>query len=74
MIITKVEIKQTSDSSELITIAFSDGAELTCTKYHKFYIQDGFINSKLKCDIIKSSKVAIIEAQDLREEMKLIKL
>jgi len=70
---SEVEIKQTNDCSELMTITFSDGAELTCTKYHKFYIQDGFIKGKLKSDIINSSKVTVIEAQNLCENMKLIK-
>ena len=52
----EVEVKQTNDNSELITVTLSDGAELTCTKYHKFYIQDGFINGKLKCDILNHLK------------------
>jgi ribonucleotide reductase alpha subunit len=70
---SETTIKQTSDNSELITIAFSDGSELTCTKYHKFYIQMKYPTSKMKQDIIKSKKVSIIEAQNLKPNMKLIK-
>lgn len=35
-------IRKTSDAASLITIKFSDGAELTCTKQHKFYIQNSY--------------------------------
>ena len=70
---SKTTIKQTSDKSELITITFTDGSELTCTKYHKFYIQTKYLNYTIKKDIIKSKNVTIIEAQDLKPNMKLIK-
>ena len=45
---SEIEVKQTNDNSALITINFSDGSELTCTKYHKFYIQKDYckINEK----------------------------
>jgi ribonucleoside-diphosphate reductase alpha chain len=67
-----VEVKQTNDSAELLTIEFSDGSELTCTKYHKFYIQTKYPN-KMKQDVLKSKSVEIIEAQNLKCNMKLIK-
>ena len=70
---SEVEVKQTNDNSELITITFSDGAELTCTKYHKFYIQNGNPTYKIKADIITSKKVELVEAQYLQKDMKLIK-
>jgi len=69
---SEVIVKQTNDNAELLTIAFSDGAELTCTKYHKFYIQTKY-PSKMKQDVIKSKSVKLIEAQDLKPNMKLIK-
>ena len=69
----EVEVKQTNLLSELISVSFSDGSELTCTKYHKFYIQNGYISSKFKGDIINSNKVSIIEAQNLEKDMNLIK-
>ena len=70
---SEVIVKQTNDNAELLTIAFSDGAELTCTKYHKFYIQKKYPTSKMKQDVIKSKSVKLIEAQDLKPNMKLIK-
>ena len=36
---SEVIVKKTSDESELIDVNLSDGSKLTCTKYHKFYIQ-----------------------------------
>ena len=66
-------VKQTSDDSELITVDFSDGSKLTCTKYHKFYIQTKYPTSKMKQDVIKSKNVSIVEAQNLKPDMKLIK-
>uniref|UniRef100_A0A6C0C4Z2 ribonucleoside-diphosphate reductase n=1 Tax=viral metagenome TaxID=1070528 RepID=A0A6C0C4Z2_9ZZZZ len=65
---SETTIKQTSDKSELITIDFSDGSQLTCTKYHKFYIQTKYTD--MKQDSIKN--VSIIEAQNLKPDMKLI--
>merc|ERR1712166_1669813 len=70
---SEVIVEQTNDSAELLTIEFSDGSELTCTKYHKFYIQTKYPTSKMKQDIIKSKSVKLIEAKDLKPNMKLIK-
>ena len=58
---SKTTIYQTSAYSELIEVHTSDGCVLTCTKYHKFYIQDKAINS-----------VKIVEAQDLKNGMIII--
>jgi len=69
---SEVTVKQTNDSEELLTIEFSDGSTLTCTKYHKFYIQKKY-QSKMKQDIIKSKSVELVEAKDLKINMKLIK-
>ena len=70
---SEVVVKQTSENSELITVNFSDGSELTCTKYHKFYIQDKYPTFNMKQDVIKSKSVSIVEAKDLKQDMKLIK-
>lgn len=75
---SQVEIKKTNDKAELITIYFSDGMELTCTKYHKFYIRNNtryyHSPSNDKLDIIKNLKyVDIVEAQNLKPGMKLVK-
>jgi ribonucleoside-diphosphate reductase alpha chain len=70
---SKVTVKQTSDESELISIHFSDGSELTCTKYHKFFIQNKNLSYIMKKDIILSKNVRVVEAQNLKKDMKLIK-
>ena len=70
---SEVIVKKTSDESELIDVNLSDGSKLTCTKYHKFYIQKKFKSRKSKKDIIKSSIVELVEAQNLKKDMKLIK-
>ena len=70
---SEVIIKQTSEKSELITVNLSDGSELTCTKYHKFYIQNKYPKSGMKQDIIKSKSVITVEAQNLKNGMKIIK-
>tara|TARA_B110000261_G_scaffold163385_1_gene209294 strand:- start:8061 stop:11555 length:3495 start_codon:yes stop_codon:yes gene_type:complete len=70
---SEVIVKKTSDESELIDVHLSDGSKLTCTKYHKFYIQKKFKSRKSKKDIIKSSIVDLVEAQNLKKDMKLIK-
>ena len=69
---SEVIVKKTSDESELIDVNLSDGSKLTCTKYHKFYIQKKF-KSACKKDIIKSRIVELVEAQNLKKDMKLIK-
>lgn len=58
---SKVIIKQTGKQQKLITIGFSNGMEVRCTPYHKFYIQTGSRNSKIQT----------IEAKDLKMNMKI---
>jgi len=41
---SEVTIEQTSNSSHLIRVNFSDGTFLECTDYHKFHIQLGYGN------------------------------
>ena len=55
-------VKKTGENQKIIKILFSDGCELECTEYHKFYVQDSISN-----DIIK------IDAKDLKVDMKLAK-
>ena len=70
---SEVTVKQTSSLSELIDVELSDGSKLTCTKYHKFYIQTKYPTFNMKQDVIKSNSVSVIEAKDLKPNMKLIK-
>jgi ribonucleoside-diphosphate reductase alpha chain len=68
---SEVIVKQTNEQSELITVSFSDGSDLTCTKYHKFYIQDKY-TPKNK-DVIRENLCQVYEAQNLKKDMKIIK-
>ncbi len=71
---SETTINQTGINQELMKISFSNGSELKCTPYHKFYIQDKTIRMcHRQDDIIKSKNVQLIEAKDLKEGMKLIK-
>lgn len=51
-------VRQTGIDQPLIRVAFSNGEELECTPYHKFYIQEPGYNS---------TKVNIVEAKDLQD-------
>jgi ribonucleoside-diphosphate reductase alpha chain len=63
---TKTIIQKTGENQELIKVKFSNGSELECTPYHKFYIATGKRPSEYP--IIK-----MVEAKDLTKDMKLIK-
>lgn len=52
---SEVEIKRTGENQSLIEVHTDDGSVLTCTPYHKFYIQES------------SSDVSKVDAQDLKE-------
>lgn len=59
---SKVTPKITGQNQEMLLITFSDGRQLTCTKYHKFHISTNYHGG-----------TEIIKAKDLEEGMKLIK-
>jgi ribonucleoside-diphosphate reductase alpha chain len=67
-----VEIVKTGENQKLMKVNFSDGSELVCTPYHKFYIQDGYLG-KQQQDPINSKHVRKMEARELEPDMKLIK-
>ena len=70
---SEVSVRQTRDDEELVDVNLSDGSKLTCTKYHKFYIQEKYPISNSTRDIIHSKNVKLVEAKDLIPGMKLIK-
>ena len=71
---SETTVRQTGQNQELIRVNFSDETSIDCTKYHKFYIQTKNVYyNTLKQDILKSSAVEIVEAQNLREGMKIVK-
>lgn len=69
---SNVEVCQTGEDQDLVKVSFSDSSTLECTPYHKFYIQEKYI-SQYSDDIINHKNVKSIDAQDLRQGMKLIK-
>lgn len=56
---SETSVHKTGENQELLTIETSDGCLLDCTPYHKFYIQG-------------ANAIQTIEAQDLKENDKLI--
>ena len=60
---SEVEVKKTGENQRLIEVHADDGSILTCTPYHKFYIQTSFARSK----------ILQIEAQNLKPGNKIIK-
>lgn len=60
---SEVTIKKTGEDQELIDVNTDDGSKLTCTPYHKFYIQNNY----------SSSSIEKIEAKDLKPNDKIIK-
>jgi ribonucleoside-diphosphate reductase alpha chain len=69
---SEVTIYKTGENQKLITIVFSDDTKLTCTPYHKFYIQTKYSFEKKK-DILQTSSVKCIEAKELKSNMKIVK-
>jgi len=57
------KVVQTNENTELVDVSFSDGSLLTCTPYHKFFIQEEY----------NKNNVSLIEAHNLKKGMKLIK-
>ena len=60
---SKVKIIKTGEDQDLIDVLTDDGSKLTCTPYHKFYIQENYSEKSIKQ----------VEAKDLKPNDKLIK-
>ena len=60
---SNVDVVKTGTDQELIDVYTDDGSKLTCTPYHKFYIQESYLKSSIK----------MVDAQDLKPNDKLIK-
>lgn len=69
---SRVIVKQTGVNQKLIKVVLSDGSELECTPYHKFYIQNLSRNIPI-IDTKNPNHVRIVEAKDLKPDMKIIK-
>ena len=64
---SKTTVLKTGEQQKLITVYLSNGAQITCTPYHKFIVRSGYTD---KSSIKKASRV---EAWELKEGMKLAK-
>lgn len=60
---SSVTVKKTGEDQELIDVYTDDGSKLTCTPYHKFYVQNSY----------SSNSIQMVEAKDLMPNDKLIK-
>jgi ribonucleoside-diphosphate reductase alpha chain len=58
-----VTVKKTGEDQDLIDVYTDDGSKLTCTPYHKFYIQSNYSLNSIKK----------VEAKDLKPNDKIIK-
>ena len=45
---SSITVKKTGEDQELIDIYTDDGSKLTCTLYHKFYIQNDYSSTSIK--------------------------
>jgi len=60
---SNVKIFKTGENQHLIDVYTSDGCKITCTKYHKFFIQNKYSEKSIKT----------VEAKDLTKNDKIIK-
>ena len=60
---SEVEVFQTGENQELMEVYTDDGSILTCTPYHKFFIQNSYNKKDIK----------LVEAKDLKEGDKIQK-
>jgi ribonucleoside-diphosphate reductase alpha chain len=60
---SNVEVFQTGEDQELLEVETDDGCKLTCTPYHKFFIQKTY----------SKNSVETVEAKDLKEGDKIMK-
>ena len=59
-------VRQTGENQKLMNISFSNGMSISCTPYHKFYVETGTRPSD-------KSIPKIVEAKDLQPDMKIIR-
>jgi len=60
---SNVQVFKTGENQELIDVYTSDGCKVTCTKYHKFFIQNSY----------SKKSITTVEAKDLKPNDKIMK-
>ena len=63
---SKTVAKKTGEDQKLLKVKFTNGLELKCTEYHKFYIESGRRPTDKSIPII-------VEAKDLKKDMRIIR-
>ena len=73
---TDTVVRKTGENQKIIKTVFSDGCELECTEYHKFYIfnedNKNYMVNNDEIDLINSDIVSKVEAKDLKRGMRLV--
>jgi ribonucleoside-diphosphate reductase alpha chain len=64
---SKTQIMKTGENQKLITVQLSNGAQITCTPYHKFIIRSDY------SDKLQLKTATRIDASELKENMRLAK-
>lgn len=59
---SEVTVFKTGENQELIEIHTNNGCKLTCTKYHKFYIQDETVDDPSKFKEVRALDLSIGDA------------
>jgi ribonucleoside-diphosphate reductase alpha chain len=59
-------VRQTGNMQKLVTVQFSNGMELKCTPYHKFYIETSSRPANKSIPVV-------VEAKDLTADMRIIR-
>ena len=60
---SNVEVKKTGEYQKLLDISFTNGSEISCTEYHKFYVQEGYVRgvgkNKLKQYVKRANELVV---------------
>lgn len=65
---SKTTVLKTGEQQKLITVYLSNGAQITCTPYHKFIVRSGYTDKSSIKDATR------IEASDLQRDMILLEV
>ncbi len=64
---SKTTVMKTGENQRLVTVHLSNGAQITCTPYHKFIVRNGYKDTTSIKDATR------VDASNLKEGMKLCK-
>jgi len=68
-----VTVRKTGENQEMVKVSLSDGAELICTPYHKFYINKKRYGCSHDKALNNEKYTEIVQAQNLKFGDKLVK-